>query len=366
MFRSIRKRRGADHKDEGRERGFSAPSVSTSKGGGSQAGPTAPATVVDEATVLLSRELSAMGRMEVGQAAKERGWAKLQRELERHPVQPAASPVAKKDETKTPVAVGAGVSTHTTRSHSRQWILGSTAAAVAVLAVLLGTYSAGLLTAGDGGHSGAVTSVASSDTSRVGTPTTRIADTTGSTGPTTATTQGPGTAVAPVTSPGTTAATQGPEATGTTTTTPVTAGPTTPTTQSVEGPGTTQPPRTTTTVEQQVVSAQLEKTAKAVVFDLGDLVIEYFVSGDMSGARALVASGAQSSLVQMISSLDNPNGFRWVGTKELSGDTVRVTLEFSDRVSNGQGELVAVAKRFFLTVQVDEGKAVITAISAGS
>ncbi len=135
---------------------------------------------------------------------------------------------------------------------------------------------------------------------------------------------------------------------------------------STQGSTTTQPAGTTTTGDRQVAAAQLEKTAKAAVLSLARMVDDYFVTGDMSGARALVASGAQSSLVQMISSLNNPNGYRWVRTAQVSADTVRVTLEFSDRVLGTQGELVEVARRFALTVRVDDESAVITAISAGS
>jgi hypothetical protein len=138
------------------------------------------------------------------------------------------------------------------------------------------------------------------------------------------------------------------------------------TTDTTKSPTTTQPAQTTTTGEQQLAAAQRDKTAKTLVFDLGSLVVDYFVSGDMSGARALVASGAQSSLVQMISSLNEPYGYRWISTRALTGDTVRITLEFNDRVSNGQGELVEVVKRFAITVRVADESAVVTAISAGS
>jgi len=279
---------------------------------------------VDETMVTLSRELAGIARIEAGQAAKERGWAKLQRELERHPVRPAASVVVKNAGAKNPIRVGAGASGRGLYAGGRRWVLGSAAAMVAVVAVLLGTYSAGLLTAGGDEPTGTVTSVVASDTTVPTTPTTQTPSTTGG---------------------------------------PVTTDSTPPTTQ---GPVTTQPPRTTTTGEQQVVAAQLERTAKSAVFSLAGMVVDYFASGDMSGARALVASGAQSSLVQMISSLSDPDGYRWVSTRQISTDTVLITLEFSDRVSNAQGELVEVARRFAFTVHVDDENAVITAISAGS
>ena len=97
-------------------------------------------------------------------------------------------------------------------------------------------------------------------------------------------------------------------------------------------------------------------------FHLGDLV----VTGNTSGARALVAAEAQASLVQMIMSLNEPYGYRVTGARSLSGNTVRVTMEINDRVSNGRGELEETVKRFAIQVRVDSRGAVITAIGAGS
>jgi hypothetical protein len=79
-------------------------------------------------------------------------------------------------------------------------------------------------------------------------------------------------------------------------------------TTTTQSPTTTQPTNNTTP-EQQAAAAQREKVAKAAALDLGSMVVEYFATGDMSGARALVASGAQSSLVQMISSLNDQTAF---------------------------------------------------------
>ncbi len=249
---------------------------------------------------------------------------------------------------------------------------------MAVIAILLGTYSAGLLTAGDGEGPGPSTSVVSSEGTEVTTPTTdgqtsgttegpsttgpNTSGTTEATAPTETTAPGPGSSDTTIPS-GTTTPVTGPDTTGGSVTTerPTSTGPSTPT---------TQPQTTTTTGEQQYAAAQRAETAKAAVFDLAALVVDYFVTGDMSGARALVASGAQSQLVQMISSLRDPYGFRWVSTKELATDKLRVTLEFNDRVPDGRGELKEVAKRFFLIVRVNEVggalSAAVTAISAGS
>src|SRR5664280_1999745 len=51
---------------------------------------SAPAPVVDGSFAALARELSGLGQLEVSRAAKERGWASLQRELERRPVRVGA------------------------------------------------------------------------------------------------------------------------------------------------------------------------------------------------------------------------------------------------------------------------------------
>jgi len=380
MFTNIFKRSGAKNQTERAERARSAAPTSVADSVPSQT--EAPASLnipVDETMRAVSRELSGLAHMEIGQAAKERGWADVRRELERRPIRAAGTAApkgARNAGTKTPLRVGAGSQARTVFAGSRRWMLGSAAAAVAVVAVLLGTYSAGLLTAGDGEEPGTLTSVVSSDSTEPTTPSTQSPDTTGLP----ATTEGPATTENPVTTEGTTASTQMPDTTVPTgsvtpSTTPSTSvspdttqSPviTTATTRTTLSPTTTQPPGTTTTGEQQMATSQLNKTAKAAVLDLGALVVDYFVTGDMSGARALVASGAQSSLVQMISSLNDPYGFRWVSSKPLTADTVRITLEFSDRVSDGQGELREVAELFRLTVRVTEESAVIIDISAGS
>ena len=302
---------------------------------------------LDESLRALAEEISALGRLQVPQAAKERGWATLQRELERRPVRPAAQAKHKVQPAR-----------------NWRWAIVSAAVLVAVTAGVPIAYAAGAFqtaSVADNGSSSTLTSVVSSSTTQPSTTvptdgTTVSSDGPGTTGATTVTTQSPGTTVP---TDGTTVTTQNSDTTNATTGT--TRGPTT-----THSPTTTQPVQTTTTGEQQLAAAQRDKTAKAVVFDLGSMVVDYFVTGDMSGARALVASGAQFSLVQMISSLNDPNGYRWISTKVLTGDTVRITLEFSDRVANGQGELVEVVKRFRITVRVGDESAVITAISAGS
>jgi hypothetical protein len=364
---------------------------------------TYPDIPSDETLLALSRELSGLAQIKVNQAAKERGWATIQRELECHPVRPTAkgrsavkgaskgAPRGTSLDTgaRGPVRLGTGPQSRPASPGSRRWIFGSAAAAVAVVAILLSTYSMGLLTAGPGEGLSSSTTVVSFEGSKVTTPTAGPIPT----GSTSETTEGPST-TAPHTSrtPEITAPpkTIAPDPHSSATTTPN--APTPPTTNSnpTGSPATTAPAthtptspstlitqpqtnattNTTTIAKPQYTAAQRAETAKAAVFDLAALVVDYFLTGDMSGARALVAPGARSQLVQMISALNDPYGFRWVSTKELAADKLRVTLEFTDRVPDGRGELQEVAKRFFLTVRISEASgapiATVTAISAGS
>ncbi len=362
MFRNIFKRRNADHKGECRGHSLGAtqaPGRNVSSADDARQFHIA----VDEAMTAISHELHGLAQMEVDRAARERGWAILQRELERRPVRLASPASRKSSEIRGAAHAGASAGSG---SRSMRWqgrwlvVAGMAVVAVAVIATLAGIYGGGQIQTVDGDdHPTTLTSMAGVDTTVLGT--------TVSTGATTPTT-GNSITTEPVTVT-TVQAVQNPDTTGSTGETAATDTPST--TDGVIRTTTTQSPTTTqptnnTTPEQQAAAAQREKVAKAAALDLGSMVVEYFATGDMSGARALVASGAQSSLVQMISSLNDPNGFHWISSKELSSDTVRITLEFSDRVLGTQGELVEVGRLFALTVGVDEKGAVITAISAGS
>lgn len=320
---------------------------------------------IDRSLLELDRELRELGRVEVNRAAKERGWAALERELERRPVGSAR---------KVPSARG--------RSAGRRWALSSLAAAVMVVALVLGLYGGTVWIGADSGRGpGPVTSVVSSGEQGTGTTSDTI-PTSVTTEPTSSTegeAGGPGTTQGtagttqdtdssmPPTSGGQTPATGGQSPSSTSGGASGSAGGSTATTArstTTQGPATTEPQSTTTTQAPQFATAQRDKTAKAAALDLGALVMEYFMSGDMSGARALVAAEAQSSLVQMIGSLDDPYGFRWLSTKAVSTDTVRVILEFNDRVPNGRGELEETTKRYALTIKVSDDSAVVTAITA--
>lgn len=368
MFRSIFKRRGAADQSKRRERASSAAPASVAKIGSSQVDAAAAVDLtVDEGMMAISRELSGLARMEVGQAAKERGWAALHSELERHPVRAHSAAAgggakmagAKGADAKGAARVGAGPQSRTIRSGNPRWVMIS-AAAVAVVAVvvsLAAVYGGG----GDGPvvvsnppTTGTVTSVATSDTTLPDTTvpsdvtTAPTVDTTVPTGNTTPTTSTP------------------PSTGGTTPTSdrPVTTDRTTVTTKT---PDTTQPPATTTTNETQMATAQHEKDAKRVVQALGSEVLLAFQSGsELGDVSSLVTGGARGDVTQMVSRLVNPDGCH-VSTKSVNGDTVSVVMTFNDVIPDGQGGQSDVTKRFIATVRVDDDRAVITGISyAGS
>jgi hypothetical protein len=325
MFKGIFDKKQAGPRGERHVR--AASSAAPASTGVSQEAGTYPAVEIDETILALSRELSGLRETQVPQAAKERGWASLQRELERHPVH-AAVPAAR------PVAGSRA------RRGSVRWAMGGAAAAVAVVATLLGTYSGGLLTANNDTPT-TVVSVVSTDTSQPTTSssidnttvTTNIVPTTDGTQP--GTTQTSGTTV----SPGTTGSSN-PPTTGT------------------SNPPTTQPTSPKTTGEKQ-----REGSAKTAARTLADAVC----TGNTSGARSIVSSEAQPSLAQMITLLKEPYG--WTidpVVQSLGGDVVRVTMAINDRVLNGQGELIEVLKHFAIKVRVDAAGAVIIAINAAS
>ena len=332
---------------------------------------TASTAPVDESLLVVSRELSALSTLPVSAAAKERGWAALQRELERHPVRAAGKGVRDSKGLGVP-AIKAAAAAGATRGRSRglRWALVSAAAAVAVVAALLGTYGGGLLqTADNGGSPSTVASVVNSTTTApTGVPTSVSPMTTQGPGDGPVTTDGGQSGVTTVPDTGTTigpAVNDGTVTTGgTQPTTPVTTRPSTPVTTpgGTAGTSTTQPRQTTTTGEQQMAAAQREGSAKALAVYLADMVI----TGNTSGARSLVASEAQASLAQMVLSLQDPYGYKITGAQSLTSDTVRVTLEISDRVANNVGETVETAKRFAIRVRLDGESAVVTAINRGS
>ena len=240
-------------------------------------------------------------------------------------------------------------------SRSRGWrlALGSAGVAVAIAAVLLGTYSAGLL--GNGGDTGPLVSAT----------TTQVASS-GTTVPTSDTTP------ATIDDPGTTLTT---ESTPTTDSTPVTTERPTPTTDStpattaVSTPGTsggtvtthkttstTTPVQTTTTNGQQMAAAEREEDAVAAALHLGDAVLDKFMKGDL-GSLPDITDSARAELTQLIASLNAPTGCQRVAAKDLSDGMVRVTLEFVDGDER---------PRFRVWVRVVDGATTITEISAGS
>lgn len=293
-----------------------------------------PPVVIDDAIIALDRALSGLGEFEVPPAAKERGWASLQRELERRPVHRAAP--------TTQV-------TRRSRVKGLRWALGSAAAAVAVAATLIGTLAGGTVqTVDNGGLPTTVPSVVSSETTL---PSTTVS--TDGVVDTTVTPSDPSTTEGSSTTGGTEPGTS------------TTSGSNTGTTSGSSGgnPTTTQPTSPSTTSGQQNAAAQLVGSAKAAALYLAELVI----TGNTSGARAIVAPEAQSSLVQMMTSLEEPYGYTYTGAKAVSGtNVVYITLTVNDRIVDGQGEVLETVKSFAVKVRVDDAGAVIIAINAGS
>ena len=291
----------------------------------------------DESLRALAEELSALGRLQVPQAAKERGWATLARELERRPVRPVAGQAKR---TVRPV-------------RTWRWAIASAAATIAVIAGVLGAYGGGAFnTIADDGHVTTVTSVASFDTTQPGTTGTTVTPSTTGTQPST-------------TSPQT-------DTTGSQPTAPITTEPSTDTSQprtsttqprtTTTHPGTsTTQPGPSTTVEQIMAAKERVESAVTAATYLADLVI----SGNTSGASALVEPQAQSLLAKMMMSLKAPYGWNVIDSQTLTDGTVRVTLGIQDRVSNGQGGEVEKTLRFAIRVRVTAKGAVITAINAG-
>ena len=331
MFRGIFHKREAEPKAKRHERGPSVVPTSSVQDA------SRADMAVDDSLLAISRELSALKQTEVPQGAKERGWASLQRELERRPVRPA-------------VVAGSKSSTGGSRrgpSHTWRWALGGAAGAIAIAATLIATLGGGVpeVVVND---STTLTSVVSTGSTLPGTTvtvppvTTDSSSSTDTTQPSTTSTAG-------------TSTTDG----NTSTTDTNTTGRTTSTT----GSSTTQPTTPTTSGEQQNAAHQRETSAKNAVASLGNIA----VTGNASGSSSLVAPSAQTALAQMIMSLQEPYG--WTinpYVQALSSNVLRLTLNINDRIVNGRGEQVETVKHFFVQVRFDAGSAVIVAINAGS
>lgn len=355
-------------RDERRPSAVSSPASLSDSGPGAASFALATA---DESLLALSRELAGLAELPVPAAAKERGWAALQREMERHPLRVTGKNARAAKERGVPAAKGAGIfgTARVSRPCRFRWALASAAGVVAVMAVLLSVYSAGLLqTADTGGSQGTLALAAGSDatspdTTFVTPSSSEVTVTTGSLDGGSATTES-GPAVTGGTQPsgtegGATVVTNGSAtAGGTQSSTPVaTSGFTT-----TLPAQTTLPPQTTTTGQQQMAAAQREGSAKALAVYLADLV----VTGNTSGARALVSPEAQASLGYMIASLTDPYGYKVTGASMLGDETVRVTLSINDRVVNNAGEWIEVTKSFVIRVHADDNSAVVMGINAGS
>jgi hypothetical protein len=302
---------------------------------------------VDAAMRAVDSRLCGLAHIEVSQAAKERGWATLHRELERHPLRPTAPAPLKGPGAKTSGPGGLQpIPVHHGPSRGWRVALSFTGAVVVILAAVLGVYGAGLLSSGPemavtttvvvAGSSSTtstepVTSTEVTPSSDV-TPTTQAPDTTETTPPATetSTTDGPS-----ISTPTTTATTE----------------PTTPT---------TRPASTTTTGATVSVSADRVRDAQVMAALLAKAVIDYFAGvSDISDVARHVAPSAQAALTQMLGRLEDPTNGQVVANsaKAIDPSTVRFTLEFVD---------VSDTLRFFVKVHVDDQGATIVGISAAS
>ncbi len=356
MFRLLNKREATKH-GKSRPGGHSIVVPSSAKKTAAREDQTFHLDIpIDDAMRALDVRLSSMSHIEVAQAAKERGWATLRRELERHPVRPTAPVLLKGTGAKASARPGSLLPVPVSAGHARGWrvALGSAGAAVVILAAVLGVYGAGLFGAGGTGPV-AVTStdIVAVETTTVTSVVTPTSEGTGGTEPT-VTTEVPGTTdTTPVTNgtsttqhtPGSTTLTSGGG------TTPTTGGTTTPT---------TKPASTTTTNNTVVVSADIQRDAQMMAADLATAVINYFLNGgSISEVSRRVAPSAKASFTQMIGALDDPTSGQVVpgSARAIDGTTVRFTLEFVDTNDS---------PRFFVTVHVTDQGATITAISAAS
>jgi hypothetical protein len=333
MYRGIFNRHQADSKFKRQKRGFSVVPASSEASSPEEAAPRKD-MVIDDSVLALSRELSELKQTEVPQGAKERGWASLQREMERSPVRPA-------------VTVGAKSSTGGPgRRANRNWrwaLGGGAAAVVAIIATLVATLGGGVPQTVVVNSSTTVASVVSTDSTLPNTTVTTPVVTSGS--PNTGSTQS--------TTPSTdTTSTSGSSTSLTTDHTTVT-----------NHPSTTQPTSTDTTGEQQNAAQQRIVSAVEAARYLAQLVVD----GNASGAGSLIASSAQTQLSQMVRSLNQPYDYEPpTGGTILSSYVVRVNLAIKDRIVNDQGETVETVKHFLVRVQVKGGSAQIIAINAGS
>lgn len=302
---------------------------------------------VDQATALVSQQLTNLVHTKVPAAARERGWASLQEELEKRPVCAKATVRTGSGPVRRALALPWPMHTHGLR-----WVVGGAVMVVALVAGILGVYGGTTLqTVDNDGGSATATPVAQSGGSLPGT-----------TAPsqTTAVTQGTvTTAPRPLDTTHTTGASTV-SSTGPTGSTTHTAGPKEQTTTSAT-PTSVRPNTPSSTNPQQNASGSTAATAKEAAFNLGTMV----VSGDVTGARSLVDSGAQSSFAQMLLTLKQPYGFNLARFTAIGDGEFRVVLEVQDRVGNGDGELVETVRRFVLRIHVGDNTAVITSINAG-
>ena len=297
----------------------------------------------DPVLARLAEELGGLGPLDLPAAPRERTWALVRAEVARQKAGAASA--------RAQAAAG--------RRFGRLALAG----AALVAAVTLGLVG---LTGGFGGSE--QTAESSSTSGSV------VADggpTTDTQGPgTTTDTQGPG-PTPTSTQPGTSSSlvpprtdlppSTVPPSPGSTGTTPHGgSGPTVPSTSPEPRTSTTTAPATTTTPEGGLMTArERESFAQTLARSLADKL----VTGDLSGADALVTGAAHRGLVWLRGTLHEPFGHR-VLSSEATASGARVLLEMLDRVPDADGDgLIEVRPRFILEMQVEgDDSLVITRI----
>ena len=280
----------------------------------------------DPALGLLAQELGELGGLELSAAPRERTLALLRQEVRAQEARGAFS--------------------GSSRSPFSRAALGG---AALLVAASLGLFA---LVGGPGNRDQQAGNTSTTDTlvAEGGVTTeTQSPDTTGSSVPGTVTSQPPVTTV-PSTTPGT-------HSTATTDDEPV---PTSPPSSARPRTTTTVAPGTTTTTDGAVMTWEdREDSARTLVLSLADKIM----TGTLTGVDGYVGPNAVSDLNQMIDSFERPSSARVVTVKDTARGA-RVLLEMIDSVSDDQGGLVEVERRFYLVVSTDDDGSLITAIYA--
>jgi hypothetical protein len=309
-------------------------------------------TDIDEELLALAKELSSLGDIDVPGVSRERTWAKVR------------SPIHSGEAAAQSGLLG------WLRSGRYRWALAPVAAALVAALSLVAVESRG-----EQPQVAESTSTSTHDTTvlpggGVVTPTSPTSSGTTSTTKATATTKaaGGGSASTASSTTRTTARSSGrpttlrpPSGGSATTARPPSTNPSPGTTGSpTTEPQTTTTEPTTTTLEQAVLDAQRESSARAAVMKVARKVL----ADDVDGAAGLVSGDAQAGLAILATALKNPQRYD-ILDYGARGDTATLLVEFIDSIPDGSGGLTEVGKRFTFRVRVDGDGATVIGIYRG-